>query len=404
MNNKLYYLDSYKTEFPSEILKIGTDEVGDFALLSESYFYPESGGQPSDNGQINDIHLINEAIISFVKEVDGDTRHYYTGEIELGPALCRINWENRFDYMQQHTGQHILSAIFYNVLKGETSSFTIGEKSSSIEISINDFDEHIALEIMKLSNQIIMKNIEVKSGIYEKSEIEKMPLRKIPSVNENIRIISIDPLDYSPCGGTHSKWTGEVGHIRITGWDKMKNAYRIHFVCGDRSLAESLHTQMILKKTSALLSVNQDDISDSVDRMQQNLRAKNKEIELLSKQICALESQNIFNDFVKKTGDSNLPIVIGFTNKTFEELKLLGHEIARLGSPLVVLYLDDPSVAEDGQIKIVINISESNEENAGKLGKALFEKYGGKGGGGSKASQGSIQRKYLSAFLTEVNN
>lgn len=398
MNNKLYYLDSYKTEFPSEIIKIGSDEIGVFALLSESYFYPESGGQPSDIGQIN------EAVITFVKEVDGDARHYYTGNIELGLVLCHINWENRFDYMQQHTGQHILSAIFYNVLKGETSSFTIGEKSSSIEISISDFDEHTALEIMKLSNQIIMKNIEVKSGIYEKSEIEKMPLRKIPSVNKNIRIISIDPLDYSPCGGTHCKWTGEVGHIRITGWDKMKNGYKIHFVCGDRSLAESLHTHLILKKTSTLLSVNQDDIADSVDRIQQNLRAKNKEIEVLSKQIYTLESQNIFNDFVKNTGDSNLPIVIGFNNKTFEELKPLGQEIARLGSPLVVLYLDDSTVTEDGQIKIVLNISESNEENAGKLGKALFEKYGGKGGGGSKAAQGSIQRKYLSAFLTEVNN
>ena len=398
MNNKLYYLDSYKTEFSSEIIKIGTDKIGDFALLSESYFYPESGGQPSDIGQIN------EAVITFVKEVDGDARHYYVGNIDLGPALCKINWEKRFDYMQQHTGQHILSAIFYNVLKGETSSFTIGEKSSSIEISIDNFDESKALEIMQLSNQIIMKNLEVKSGIYEKSEIEKMPLRKIPSVNENIRIISIDPLDYSPCGGTHSKWTGEVGHIRITGWDKMKNGYKIYFVCGDRSLAESLHTHLILKKTSTLLSVNQDDIADSVNRIQQNLNAKNKEIEVLSKQICVLESQNIFNDFVKNTGDSNLPIVMGFNNKTFEELKLLGQELTRLGSPLVFLYLDDSSVTEDGQIKIVLNISESNEENAGKLGKALFEKYGGKGGGGSKGAQGSIQRKYLSAFLTEVNN
>ena len=398
MNNKLYYSDSYKTDFPSEIIKIGSDETGDFVLLSESYFYPESGGQPSDIGQIN------KAVITFVKEVDGDARHYYTGKIELGPALCQINWENRFDYMQQHTGQHILSAIFYNVLKGETSSFTIGEKSSSIEISIENFDEAKALEIMKLSNQIIMKNLEVKSGIYEKSEIEKMPLRKIPSVNENIRIIYIDPLDYSPCGGTHSKWTGEVGHIRITGWDKLKNGYKIYFVCGDRSLAESLHTHSILKKTSTLLSVNQDDIADSVDRIQQNLRAKNKEIEVLSKQICVLESQNIFNDFVKNNGDSNLPIAMGFNNKTFEELKLLGQDIARLGSPLVVLYLDDSSINEDGQIKIVLNISESNEENAGKLGKALFEKYGGKGGGGSKAAQGSIQRKYLSSFLAEVNN
>ena len=398
MNNKLYYLDSYKTEFPSEILKLGSDEIGDFVMLTESYFYPESGGQPSDIGQING------AAITFVKEVDGEARHYYTGEIELGSALCQINWEKRFDYMQQHTGQHILSAVFYNVLKGETSSFTIGEKSSSIEISIDSFDEHKALEIMKLSNQIIMKNIEVKSGIYEKSEIEKMPLRKISSVNENIRIISIDPLDYSPCGGTHIKWTGEVGHIRITGWDKMKNGYKIYFVCGDRSLAESLHTHIILKKTSTSLSVNQDDIADSVDRIQQNLKTKTKEIELLSKQICVLESQNIFNDFVKNTGNRSLPIVMGFNNKTFEELKLLGQEIARLGSSLVLLYFDDSSVAEDGQIKVVLNVSESNEENAGKLGKTLFEKYGGKGGGGSKAAQGSIQRKYLSAFLNEVNN
>lgn len=397
MKNNLYYYDSYKTEFPSEILRIGSDELGKYVLLSDSYFYPESGGQPSDLGKIND------AVVTYIKEVDEDIHFYYSGELDVGPAICHIDWERRFDNMQQHTGQHILSAVFYDLLKGETSSFTIGDRASTIEMSIDSFDEKKALEIMKRSNEIVMKNIEIKSGIFSKSEAAKMPLRKVPSVDENIRIISIEPLDYSPCGGTHCRNTAEVGHIRISGWEKLKNSFKIYFVCGHRSLEDSLRNNLILKKCASALSSAQEDLPEAIDRIQQDTKAKNKEIEGLRKNLSLLESQRIFNESALNAGVISPKIIMGFKDKSFDDLKLLGQELSKLGSPLTILYLNDPSIPEDGQIKLVLNLPETSSENAGKLGKTLFEKFGGKGGGGAKAAQGSVARKFLPDFLQEAD-
>lgn len=396
MSDKLYFSDSYKTEFSTEILEIHADEKGAYTFLKDSYFYPESGGQPSDTGFINDVPVL------FVKESEGRVFHYYSGELSPGAAHCRINWEKRFDYTQQHTGQHILSAVFFDFLKGETSSFTIGEKTSTIEISISSFDEQLALDVMKQANAVVGKNLSVQVAVYNDSALDALPLRKRPSVSENIRVVSIDGFDYSPCGGTHCHTTGEVGSIRISGWEKLKNSYKIYFVCGTRNIADCLNNDMLLKKSAALLSITPEELPSALDRIQRDLKDALRETDGFRKKISALEAKITFEQISKEKGVDFPKILLGYKDKNFEELRLLGQELSKLGSPLSLLYLDDPQVSEEGQIKVALNVPEASNENIGKLEKALFEKYGGRGGGGPKAAQGSVLRKFLPEFLEDM--
>jgi len=398
MSNKLYFSDSYKTEFSTEISGLHSDENGVYALLTDSYFYPESGGQPSDTG------MINHSKVLFVKESKGEVRHYYSGELSVGPAECSINWERRFDYTQQHTGQHIISAVFYDFLKGETSSFTIGEENSTIEISITEFNEALALEVMKKSNAVVSKNLPIHIALYKGDDLAALPLRKRPSVTENIRIVSIENFDYSPCGGTHCKTTSEVGTIRISGWEKLKNSYKIYFVCGNRNIGDCLNNDLLLKKCASLLSAPVEELPMSIERIQHDLKDSLKETDNLRKKLSFFEASALFSEVSIKSENSQPRILMGFSEKSFEDLRLLGQELSKLGCPLAVLYLDDPLVPAEGQLKVVLTVSERVNENAGKFAKALFEKYGGRGGGGPKAAQGSVLRKFMPEFLEEASN
>jgi alanyl-tRNA synthetase len=211
MTEKLYWKEPYSKKFEGRIVKKERFENGFKIVLDRTLFYPTSGGQLCDHGFLNGIRVID------VIEEEGEIVHIIDGDIGGEEIIGEIDWERRFDNMQQHTGQHILSQAFFKVLRAETLSSSLGEEISVIEIDLNKIDWDEVEKVENLANKIVHENREVFTHILKGEEWKKFPLRKPPLKEEEIRIVEIKDFDFSACGGTHLSRTGEVGLIKIVG-------------------------------------------------------------------------------------------------------------------------------------------------------------------------------------------
>ncbi len=260
MTTKLYYQDAYINTFTTSIEKQDKDELDQwYVVLKETAFYPTGGGQPSDLGTLNNTKVKN------VEEIDGEIRHYIEAPFndEALEIIGKIEWERRFDHMQQHAGQHILSAAFEETFQYKTISFHLGKETLTIDLEVNGLTENEALQAEEAANRIIQENRPIETKWVTKDEAGQYPLRKQPSVSEDIRLVIIPDFDYNGCGGTHPRSTGEVGAIKILDWEKHRGHIRLQFVCGNRVLTQ-LHTkQAIVKSLTSLLQAPEPEIGTS---------------------------------------------------------------------------------------------------------------------------------------------
>ena len=193
LTTKFYMENSYIRELEAEITEKKFHNNKYYIKLNRTIFYPHlAGGQPRDLGTINDIEVLN------VYEEGDDIVHVLEKNIRGTNVKLRIDWENRMDMMQQHTGQHLLSAVIYKLYHGETSSLHIGLNYSSIDIDLPEFSEEDIEKIELLANRIIYSNLKIKTYIVNKDELKGIPFRKTSNIESNIRIVEIDGFDYSP--------------------------------------------------------------------------------------------------------------------------------------------------------------------------------------------------------------
>ena len=373
-NQKLYYIDSYRTEFEANLIEVVPYEKQYALILDRTYFYPESGGQPSDSGWINDIE------ITHITEKDGRTLHIVPCELPLGPVCCKIDWETRFDHMQQHSGQHILSACFYKLYGGETSSFHISKESSTIEIDISNFDAAMAEELEKEINEAVYRNSPVTASIVSKEELAALPLRKQPQVDSNIRIINMEGIDCTPCGGTHVKSTAEIGMIKIKKWEKLKSSYKFDFVCGSRALKDYTYKNHLVNKLGAQLSAKESDIETAFTRFTEDYKNLQKQLSLLRSEMVEVETQRLFNTAIEWNGYRI--ICRSFDNREFNDIKLIAQALSAAPSHVVLLAAKGPNC------QLIFSRSEDVALNMNTLLKAILPMLNGKGGGSPKSAQG----------------
>lgn len=204
-----------------------------YIKTNKTIFYPNlSDGQPGDKGTINGIPVLD------VYEDDGDIVHVLGENILSDKVELSIDWENRADYMQQHSGQHLLSAVFYKLYNGETIGFYIGKELVYIDVDIPSIEEDEIDKIEEFANKIIYSNFSIKSYTIKKEDVSRLPVRNESLENSRIRIVEIDGIDFSPCGGTHLRSTGEIGIIKIKKIQSHKGHIRVEFVCGCRALKD----------------------------------------------------------------------------------------------------------------------------------------------------------------------
>ena len=234
MTERIYYTDPYTTEFDATIVRI--DPVADNpahrrVVLDRTAFYPTSGGQPFDTGTLGDVRVLE------VEDAeDGEVVHIVEGDVGPGAVHGRIDWERRFEHMQQHTGQHVLSAAFDRVLKVPTVSFHLGTASSTIDLA----REVSAAEIARAereANRIVWEDRPVAIRFADAAEVATLGLRKESKREGMLRLIDVENFDVSACGGTHVARTGAIGVIAVAGAERFKGATRLEFLCGGRALA-----------------------------------------------------------------------------------------------------------------------------------------------------------------------
>lgn len=389
-NQKLYFFDSYQTEFQTNIIEIMPYENKYAVVLDKSYFYPESGGQPSDIGLINGKEII------YVTEKQGKLLHITESQLDIGPASCKIDWSLRFDNMQQHSGQHILSACFFKLFNGETSSFHIGKDSSSIEIDVQSFDTDMLEQIEAMTNEIIYKNYAVTADIVSKEALASYPLRKQPQVDSDIRIISIENCDCTPCGGTHVKSTGEIGMIKIKRFDKLKNSYKFEFVCGNRALKDYTYKNYVINRLGAHLSAPEYEVESAYLKFTEDYKNLQKQISQLRSEVVGYDVQQLQQNTQEINGIR--VICKTFENRDFNDIKLIAQALVVAPSTIALL------AAKGAGSQLIFVRSENVDINMNSLLKEILPLLGGKGGGSPKAAQGGGTGDIDAAMLAALNH
>lgn len=386
---KLYFYDSYVTEFQANIIEVMPYADKYAILLDKSYFYPESGGQPSDIGTINGIE------IEYVTEENGHIMHITQNQLSNGLANCKINWSHRFDNMQQHTGQHILSACFYKLYSGETSSFHIGRDSSTIEINVESFDSERVERIEALANSIVFNNTEITANIVNKDALAAFPLRKQPQVESNIRIITIVDFDCSPCGGTHVSRTGEVGLIKIKRLEKLKSSYKFEFICGNRALKDYTNKNYLVNKLGSHLSTPEQEIENAYLKFTEDYKYLQKQLSQLRSEVVNYDVQQLQQNAQNVNGIKIINKV--FENRDFNDVKLISQALILSPSTIALL------AAKGQNCQLIFARSENIETNMNNLLKAILPLLNGKGGGSPKAAQGGGVGDVDAAFIAALD-
>ena len=247
---KLYYQNPYLRKFEAKILEKTALKDNRYALiLDRTAFYPEGGGQPCDLGTLNEVPVLD------VRTENGQVIHITDGDPGAGDVKGQIDWQRRFDHMQQHTGEHILSGIFLSLYQAENVGFHLSGSTCQIDVTLPTISAEQISIVETAANAAIFDNIPIMARFVENSELSAYKLRKEPGREfSQIRLVSITDCDCCPCGGTHLANTGEAGILKIRSWEKRKNNTRIDFVCGNRALTDYRLKHDIARTISASLS------------------------------------------------------------------------------------------------------------------------------------------------------
>jgi alanyl-tRNA synthetase len=268
MTIRIYYDDPNLVTFDATVTRVEPRETVSAVWLDRTAFYPTSGGQPFDTGSLG-----GRPVVDVQDDEAGGVVHLTAGPPpEAGQAIRGdVDWPRRLDHMQQHTGQHVLSAVIERAFKARTVSFHLGTGSSTIDIDREISASDIA-EAERAANEVIWRNLPVTVRYVTEDEARALPLRKEPVRTGTLRLIDIEGVDLSACGGTHVARTGTIGQIAVGSWERFKGGQRLEFLCGRRALVRSRQLRDISAAAIRLLSVLPDELPAAIDRVQGELK------------------------------------------------------------------------------------------------------------------------------------
>ncbi len=262
-SERRYYGDSYTWQFDANVVDAFTHGGRPAVLLEESFFYPSSGGQPHDTGTLGGANVVDVTI----RESDGAVVHTLDAPVGKGRTTASIDGVRRFDHMQQHTGQHILSQAFIRTADAGTIGFHLGAETVSIDLDAVALPDAAIADALDLANRIVSSNAEVRAWFPSAEELEAIALRKVPEVDGAMRVVAIGDFDYSACGGTHVARTGEIGLLTVLRTERMKRGTRVEFLAGHRARADYARKHAIVQSLSAALTCAPAELPESVARL-----------------------------------------------------------------------------------------------------------------------------------------
>ncbi|MCI0659525.1 MAG: DHHA1 domain-containing protein [Acidobacteria bacterium] len=392
MTLKLYWSDSHLKSFTARIRDTWLENQNRFVELDRTAFYPTGGGQPCDMGKID------SAQVTGVEMVDGDRilhRLNRDADFSIGQDVeCQIDWMRRREIMQQHTGQHILSQAFFQLTGAETRGFRITEDLTEIDLTLDsppEVIEEVIDRTQELANSIVFDNREIRAHEVTPEEAARLPLRKESFITDLVRVIEIDGFDWSPCGGTHAKRTGEVGLIAVRSWERAKKMARVHFVCGVRALRDYRAANQVAEAVARRFSVARDQADDSVAR----LFDENKQLIRRVRELSGITAKVEAQELIEATNQVNGIRIISriFTDRDFEELKLLAHRLADQDGVIALLATRQKNMAQ-----LVFARSNDLSADMNEMIKIACQMLGGRGGGKPGFATGG------GALVSELDN
>lgn len=368
MTKKLYYDDSYLKVFTAGVLVNNQTKNGFEVVLDKTAFYPTSGGQPHDLGSIE-----GKALLKVVDGPDGTVIHVIKEPIESTGVECRIDWPRRFDHMQQHTGQHVLSQAFLQIASARTIGFHLSTNYATIDLDTKAITPNTICSAELIANQIVYENRVVHTQMVSPEEISQVNLRKESTREGVVRVVTIDGFDISACGGTHVRRTGEIGGIFIQKVERVRQQIRLEFVCGRRSLQSYRRHLRDLDRLATILSSARQDVPDRVEKQLREIQQLRKSLNERNGALANLLAEDLYRKASSNQGAKIIKHL--FNGEAPGFLKSLARRLLDQGPCWVLL-------GNSGkQAQLLLAKSESLPGDLHFLGKECGRLISGRGGG-----------------------
>jgi alanyl-tRNA synthetase len=383
---RLYYTDCYLREFSARVTNTSPDPRGVRVYLDRTAFYPESGGQPSDRGTLTGI-----PVLDVIDEGD-EVAHILAGSPATENVQGSIDWERRSDHMQQHTGQHILSASFEHDGGYKTVSFHLGAESATIDLDSDRVGTKQIEEAEGLANRVVFQNRAVQISFRPATEVQQLDLRKPTFREGDIRLVEVAGFDRSACGGTHVSATGAVGIICVRKVERAKGLARIEFVCGRRALRRVRQDFAILSEAARLFSTGLENVPELIAKQAQDLRDAGKSVQKLVENLAELEAAQLWQQAPEKGGVRIVRRL--FESSEGKKAKVVAHAAGKQAGAIALIGVKGtPSALFFAQ-------TPGGKANLADVMKQTLAKFGGKGGGTRDFAQGGgLPENQLDAAL-----
>lgn len=397
MTTRLYYTDSYQTTFTATVTALTLYNGQPAVLLDQSYFYPTSGGQPFDTGRLGD-----QRVVDVVAAESGEVLHLLAGTlptVQVGETIQGVlDWSRRYDHMQQHSGQHLLSQIFYQRFRYETVSVHFGESESTLDLDTANLEPSQLEEAERAANELVYAALPIKAYFVSDAELPSIPLRRPPKVTGQIRIVEIDHFDYSACGGTHVRTTSEIGPIKLTKQERRRGQVRLTFLCGYRALADYQEKHRLLLQAATLFSNDVAQVPALIERNLTQVKDLQRTVETLTSQLLGFTAEKLTQQ-AEPLGSFRL-VAQQLDEYDANALKTLATQLQQQNPYTLTLLAS----AASGKLTLVFARGAAVEAiHMGNLLRDALAQIGGKGGGRPDFAQGgSGQAEVAGAVLADA--
>jgi alanyl-tRNA synthetase len=377
MTERLYYHDSFLREFDARVLSCTAEGDRWRVTLDRTAFYPTSGGQPHDTGKLGGVPVVE------VADSEGhEVVHYTSAELPAGTVRGEIDWARRIDHMQQHTGQHLLSAVFIELFGFQTISFHLGREISTIDLQAPAITGRHLEEAERRTNEIIFEDrvVNVRFGTAE--ELAEAGIRKKVEREGVLRAIEIEGVDRQPCGGTHLARTGQAGLLLIRKSERRRETWRVEFVCGYRALCAARGDFATLTQAATLLSCGLPEVPAILGKTLEERRAQHGAAKGLEERLADHEVRLLLASHAAESASARV-ISAAIEDASPDYLKLLAGRLC--GEAKVVALL-----ASRASGHVVFAQTKGGSGDMGTLLRETLKEFGGKGGGAKDFAQGSV--------------
>jgi alanyl-tRNA synthetase len=398
MTDRLYYHDSFLYDFDAEVRHV-TNTPRPSITLDRTAFYPTSGGQTHDTGWIESGES-KLRVTEVADSEDGSVVHYIEAAKDLKPGTHvrgLIDPARRRDHMQQHSGQHVLSAAFIRLFNLHTVSFHMADDYSSIDLDTPTLTKDQVESAERLANEVILENRMVDVRYVTREEATQLGLRKLPPGDrDQLRLIDIRDFDLTACGGTHVNQTGQIASILLRKTERVRQGWRVEFVAGQRAVSTARRDFTTLTESAALFSAHIYDVPQQARKSLDEIKSLRKQLEQSQEELAAAQAASLMAETTEANGRKL--IVRAFSDRDLSFIKLLAQKLTRQSVPVVALL-----ATKSPQPSLIFAQSAGQPNDMGALMKETMAKLNGRGGGSNDLAKGGVASPdALDSALAEV--